>query len=133
MHLASFSSLATYKQKKKGAEKGYSLLKKKSDALTIRYRQILGEIIDVRTFTPFLTSPWWNFQEKTRMGENMKGAFFSLAAAKYAAGDFGHTIIDNVKVSSYRVKLTQENIAGVRLPTFTTVKVGDQRILFLLL
>lgn len=67
------------------------------------------------------------------MGENMKGAFFSLAAAKYAAGDFGHTIIDNVKVSSYRVKLTQENIAGVRLPTFTTVKVGDQRILFLLL
>ena len=32
----------------KGAQKGHSLLKKKSDALTIRFRQILQKIIEVR-------------------------------------------------------------------------------------
>jgi len=32
----------------KGAETGHSLLKKKADALTIRFRSILKKIIDVR-------------------------------------------------------------------------------------
>ena len=31
----------------KGAQKGHSLLKKKADALTLRFRQILRKIIDV--------------------------------------------------------------------------------------
>ena len=32
----------------KGAQKGHSLLKKKADALTLRFRQILGKIIEVK-------------------------------------------------------------------------------------
>lgn len=32
----------------KGAHKGHSLLKKKADALTLRFRAILKKIIDVR-------------------------------------------------------------------------------------
>jgi V-type H+-transporting ATPase subunit D len=32
----------------KGAETGHNLLKKKADALTIRFRSILKKIIDVR-------------------------------------------------------------------------------------
>lgn len=33
----------------KGAQKGHSLLKKKADALTLRFRQILSKIIEVGT------------------------------------------------------------------------------------
>ena len=38
------------KTKLKGAQKGHSLLKKKSDALTIRFRAILNKIIEVLRF-----------------------------------------------------------------------------------
>lgn len=35
------------KSRLKGAQKGHSLLKKKSDALTMRFRKILRQIIEV--------------------------------------------------------------------------------------
>ena len=42
-------ALAIMKGRLKGAQKGHSLLKKKADALTMRFRQILKKIIDVRS------------------------------------------------------------------------------------
>ena len=42
-------ALAQMKIRLKGAQKGHSLLKKKSDALTLRFRQILRKIIEVRS------------------------------------------------------------------------------------
>jgi len=45
--LARFRALTQMKIRLKGAEKGHSLLKKKSDALTLRFRQILAKIIEV--------------------------------------------------------------------------------------
>ena len=39
----------------KGAQKGHSLLKKKADALTLRFRQILAKIIEVRQLDVRLT------------------------------------------------------------------------------
>jgi V-type H+-transporting ATPase subunit D len=36
------------KARLKGAQKGHSLLKRKADALQMRFRMILGKIIEVR-------------------------------------------------------------------------------------
>lgn len=51
------------------ASKGHSLLKKKADALIIRFRKILRELKDV----------------KEQMIQEMKKASFSLAQAKFVA------------------------------------------------
>lgn len=42
--------MAIMKARLKGAQKGHSLLKKKADALTMRFRAILKKIIEVRFF-----------------------------------------------------------------------------------
>ncbi|PSC71673.1 V-type proton ATPase subunit D-like [Micractinium conductrix] len=85
-----------------GATKGHSLLKKKADALNMRFRQILRKIVET----------------KEEMGRVMKASFFSLAQAKYATGDFKHTVFDSIDQASLKVKASTDNVAGVRLPKF---------------
>jgi V-type H+-transporting ATPase subunit D len=51
---------------------GYDLLKKKSDALTFRFREITRKIKDA----------------KEAMGEQMRATIFSVSEAVWAAGDF---------------------------------------------
>lgn len=46
-----------------------------------RFRQILKKIVDT----------------KTEMGKNMRDSAFALTEAKYAAGDFRHTVFDAVE------------------------------------
>jgi len=97
-------ALTTMKTKLKGAVKGHSLLKKKSDALTLRFRAILKKIADA----------------KEKMGSDMKSASFSLATAKYAAhpADFTHIVLENVGNATFKLKLFTDNVAGVYLPHF---------------
>ena len=64
--------LAGMKARLAGATKGHALLKKKADALSVKFRQILKLIV----------------QTKEAMGRTMKDAAFALTEAKYAAGDF---------------------------------------------
>lgn len=59
-------NLTIMKSRLKGAQNGHSLLKKKADALSIKFRAIMREII----------------AKKMRMGEIMKQASFSFAEAK---------------------------------------------------
>ncbi len=40
-------ALKLMKDRLKGAQKGHSLLKKKADALTLKFRTILGKIVKV--------------------------------------------------------------------------------------
>ena len=62
----------------KGAKTGHSLLKKKADALQLKFRSILKKIIET----------------KQLMGEVMKEASFSLAEAKFASsGDLNQVNI----------------------------------------
>jgi V-type H+-transporting ATPase subunit D len=59
------------KNKLKAAQKGHSLLKRKSDALSQKFRTILAKICEA----------------KTKMGFVMQEAAFSLAQVNYSAGD----------------------------------------------
>lgn len=87
-----------------GATRGHALLKKKSDALTVQFRAILKKIVAT----------------KESMGEAMRASSFSLAEAKYVAGDgVRHVVLQSVRSASLRVRSHQENVAGVKLPKFT--------------
>jgi hypothetical protein len=61
-----------YKQKIAAAKKGHELLKRKADALKKKFKEVMKDLLD----------------SKKKMGEECKEAFFLMAEAKYAAGEF---------------------------------------------
>ncbi|KAI3636987.1 hypothetical protein MIR68_005254 [Amoeboaphelidium protococcarum] len=95
-------ALTNMKIKLKGAQTGHSLLKRKSEALTKRFREILHKIDDL----------------KRQMGQVMQTASFSYSQVVYAAGDIGYQVRENVKTANYKVKSRQENVSGVLIPAF---------------
>lgn len=52
------------------------------------------------------------------MGSLMRDASFSLASAKYSAGDFGPTVREGAREPSMKVRMGTENAMGVKLPVF---------------
>lgn len=101
--------LQQIKQRLAGAKKGHSMLKKKSDALLVRFRSILKEILE----------------KKEGAGDELSEAMISLALAKYAFGeDLKHTVVESVDVASLRVRMLPDNVAGVTIPVFT--KLGTE-------
>eukprot|EP00171_Calliarthron_tuberculosum_P010705 IDg10705t1 len=97
-------SLQIMKAKLSGAKKGHSMLKKKSDALLVRFRSILSDIME----------------SKTRAGDESREAMLALALAKYAFGEeLKHVVIENVSKASMRVKMAPDNVAGVTIPIFS--------------
>ncbi|KAG5008763.1 hypothetical protein AAZX31_07G022100 [Glycine max] len=102
--------LGVVKARLVGATRGHALLKKKSDALTVQFRQILKKIVST----------------KESMGDIMKTSSFALTEAKYVAGDnIKHVVLENVKEASLRVRSRQENVAGVKLPKFDYTADAD--------
>lgn len=99
-------TLALEKGKLKGAEQGYSLLKRKSEALTKRFRDITKRINDA----------------KRKMGRVLQTAAFSLAEVSYAVGgNIGYQVQESVSGKArFKVKARQENVSGVYLPQFET-------------
>jgi V-type H+-transporting ATPase subunit D len=98
-------TLSLMQTKLKGAVRGHKLLKSKSDALTLRFRALLGKLADA----------------KEEMGSQMKNASFALATAKWAASplDITHTVIENVGSTAFeKLKINTDNVAGVHLPIF---------------
>jgi V-type H+-transporting ATPase subunit D len=92
-----------------GAHKGHGLLKKKADALQMRFRLILGKIIET----------------KQLMGTVMKEAAFSLAEAKFATGDFNQVVLQNVTKAQIKIRTKKDNVAGVSLPIFESYQDGS--------
>ncbi|PGH00271.1 V-type proton ATPase subunit D [Blastomyces parvus] len=99
-------SLGIMKGKLKGAETGHSLLKRKSEALTKRFREITKRIDEA----------------KRKMGRVMQIAAFSLAEVTYAVGgDIGFQIQESAKQARFRIQTKQENVSGVMLPHFESI------------
>ncbi|OAA56018.1 vacuolar ATP synthase subunit D [Cordyceps fumosorosea ARSEF 2679] len=96
-------SLGIMKAKLKGAETGHSLLKRKSEALTKRFREITRRIDEA----------------KRKMGRVMQIAAFSLAEVTYAVGgDIGYQVQESAKSARFRLRTRQDNVSGVLLPAF---------------
>ncbi|KIM62132.1 hypothetical protein SCLCIDRAFT_120500 [Scleroderma citrinum Foug A] len=95
-------ALTNMKLRLKGAETGHSLLAKKRDALTTRFRAILKKVDEA----------------KRKMGRVMQLASFSMAEVTYATGDIAYLVQEQAKLATFRVKATQENVSGVLLPAF---------------
>jgi V-type H+-transporting ATPase subunit D len=100
--LPSRMSLTMMKSKRVGAKKGHQLLKRKVDALQLRFRRMLASIIEA----------------KDLMGSEMSKAFFSLTEAQYAAGDIKPIVMEKVGSATFRCLESVDNIAGVKLPIF---------------
>lgn len=99
------------KARLKSAKKGHSLLKKKADALQLRFRKILREIVEVRGQV---------------MTTAMPEALFSLAQANYAAGSsFSLVVRENIGKARLKVKSDFDNIAGVKIPKFIAEVGGN--------
>jgi V-type H+-transporting ATPase subunit D len=90
------------KSKLKGAQNGHNLLKRKSEALTRRFREITKKIED----------------SKRKMGKIMQVASFSLAEVAYTTGDISFQVRESVSTAQLRVRAKSENVSGVQLPNF---------------
>ncbi|KAI3622940.1 VMA8 [Malassezia furfur] len=99
---ATRQTLGNTKLRLKGAQNGHSLLKRKADALSKRFRTITSKIQDA----------------KQQMGKVLQLASFSMVEVSYATGDIGYAVRENVKHATFRVRARQENISGVHLPSF---------------
>jgi len=103
-------ALTGLKSKLAGAVKGHNLLKKKSDALTIRFRSILQLIVE----------------NKEKMGTQIRDASITLASAKKTAGEMvSNIVLENVTTATIKVKLGTDNVAGVLLPVFEQFSEGS--------
>ncbi|QRV86235.1 ATP synthase subunit D [Ceratobasidium sp. AG-Ba] len=101
-------TLTLTKTRLKGAQTGHSLLAKKRDALTLRFRAILKKVDEA----------------KRQMGRVMQLAAFSMAEVTYSTGDISYLIQKQAKSPTFKVKAKQENVSGVVIPAFEVEQVS---------
>lgn len=97
-----------FKLKKKAAEGGHKLLKKKADALKVKFRDYAKNIAET----------------KSSMSTDASSAFFSMTQAEYAAGNFKQKVSEGAMTARLRVGAGVDNVAGVKLPVFTKYDTG---------
>ncbi|KAL0375401.1 UNVERIFIED_CONTAM: V-type proton ATPase subunit D [Sesamum radiatum] len=103
--------LGVMKARLVGATRGHALLKKKSDALTVQFRQILKKIVST----------------KESMGDIMKNSSFALTEAKYVAGEnIKHIVQENVQSAALKVRSHQENVAETKNDLTGLARGGQQ-------
>lgn len=97
-----------FKGKKKAAECGHKLLKKKADALKVRFRDYAKMIAET----------------KGSMSNDASAAFFSFTQAEYAAGNFKKKVTEGTHTARVRVGAGMTNVAGVKLPVFNSYETS---------
>ena len=97
-----------FKVKLKAAQGGHKLLKKKADALKVKFRDYAKNIAET----------------KASMATDASGSFFSLTQAEYAAGNFKQKVAEGSMNARVRVGAGVDNVAGVKLPVFTKFDTG---------
>ena len=104
LKLAIYRSLNNMKIKLKGAQTGHSLLKRKSDALSARFRSILARIR----------------KAKYEMNDLLKISALAMAQVNYAAGDISYAVREAAGTgpAQFQVQTRIENVSGVQLPIF---------------
>lgn len=102
--------LQNLKGKLKGAQKGYDLLKKKADALALKFRALLREIREI----------------KLKVGELTKEALFSYTEVRFVANDISPTVIQSVGNMPMLLMMSIDNVAGVRVPEFQRINQGQE-------
>ncbi|KAK4618097.1 V-type proton ATPase subunit D [Fulvia fulva] len=109
-------ALAGMKSKLKGAQTGHDLLKRKSEALTKRFREITRRIDEAKRKMGMHET----YIRVWVLRRVMQIAAFSLAEVTYATGSnsISYQITEGVKSAKMRVRTQQENVSGVFLPTF---------------
>ena len=87
------------------------MLKKKADALKKAFNDVCKAIVAT----------------KKRMGKEYNECLLDMAQATFAAGDFGVTVRDSVKVKpSVQLMITSVNVAGVHKPTFLVKGMNEK-------
>ncbi|KAM0674089.1 H(+)-transporting V1 sector ATPase subunit D [Gurleya vavrai] len=105
-------NLSLTKTRLKSAEKGYTLLKRKSDALQKKYRDIEQELIN----------------RKKDIEKIINDAFFSLKEAEFHGADI-KMFLHECKKHPLRVITKVEQVSGVLLPSFLLSETNE-KILF---
>lgn len=102
------------KIKLKGAQTGHSLLKRKSDALSSRFRAILARIR----------------KAKYEMNELLKASALAMAQVNYAAGDISYAVREAAGSGSaqFQVQTRIENVSGVQLPVFEAILINSSHL-----
>mmetsp|Transcript_88834 Transcript_88834/g.133163 ORF Transcript_88834/g.133163 Transcript_88834/m.133163 type:complete len:246 (-) Transcript_88834:208-945(-) len=97
-----------FKGKLKAAQGGHKLLKKKADALKVKFRDYAKSIAET----------------KGSMASDASAAFFSMTQAEYAAGNFKQKVAEGSMSARIRVGAGVDNVAGVKLPVFSKYDTG---------
>jgi V-type H+-transporting ATPase subunit D len=100
--------LQNLKGKLIGANRGHDLLKKKSDALSLRFRSLLREIRET----------------KLEVGNLANEALFAYTEVKFVASDISPIVIQSVGNMPQLLYMSIDNIAGVRVPDFSRAGSG---------
>ncbi|XP_011551031.3 V-type proton ATPase subunit D isoform X1 [Plutella xylostella] len=94
---ASLYMLREIKRRQEQVNRGYQLLKRKTEALRFRGRQVASELASTQAI----------------LGHTLREAYISLAAVKFANGESNAMVLENVDQAQVRVHRVTENISGV--------------------